>query len=128
MIPKDLRYTDQHEWVRVEGGVATVGITNHAQQALGDVTFVEPPNPGDEVKQGAEVCAIESCKAAASIYAPITGQVAEANPAVDDDPALVNSDPYGKGWIVKLQVADPSELDDLMDAEAYQAFLKDEEV
>ena len=128
MIPQDLRYTDQHEWVRVEGGVATVGITNHAQQALGDVTFVEPPHPGDEVRRGAEVCAIESCKAAASIYAPLTGRIAEANAEVEDDPALVNTDPYGKGWILKLQVADPSELDGLMDAEADQAFLKDEEL
>ncbi len=127
MVPDDLKYTEQHEWVRVEGGVATVGITDHAQEALGDVTFVELPPEGAEFAAGDEACAIESAKAAASIYAPVGGKVAAVNPAVEDDPALVNSDPYGAGWVYKLELADASQLDALMDPAAYETFLSQQE-
>lgn len=127
MIQRDLRYTQQHEWVRADGGVATVGITDHAQEALGDVTFVELPEPGLELKAGDEACAIESAKAAAAIYAPVAGTVSAANTDVEDDPSLVNSDCYGAGWVYKLEMSDPAELDALMDAAAYEQFLAGEE-
>ncbi|MCX7048738.1 MAG: glycine cleavage system protein GcvH [Candidatus Sumerlaeota bacterium] len=123
-VPKDLKYTTQHEWIRVEGKTGVCGISDHAQSALGDVTFVELPAVGKILKQGAEVCAIESCKAAASVYAPAGGKVIDANKQVEGDPALVNSDPYGAGWIFKLELSDPGELASLMDAAQYEAFLK----
>jgi len=123
MIPKDLLYTDQHEWVKLEGGVATVGITDHAQNALGDITFVELPPEGAELAKGAEACAIESAKAAASINAPAAGTVSAANTALEDDPSAVNSDPYGAGWVYKIALADPGALDGLMTAEQYEAYL-----
>ncbi len=125
--PTDLRYTTQHEWVRLDGGVATVGITDHAQSALGDITFVELPPAGDQFAKGAEVCAIESAKAAASIYAPGAGTVTEVNEALEDDPGAVNSDCYGDGWIYRIELADAAELDALMDAAAYEEFLAQEE-
>ena len=127
MIPEDLRYTDQHEWIRVEGGAGVVGITDHAQDALGDVTFVELPVAGAELTKGEEACAIESAKAAVSIYAPAGGKVVAANEALEDDPGLVNTSPFGEGWIYKLELADPSEIASLMDAAAYGAFLAAEE-
>ena len=127
MVPKDLKYTDQHEWVKLEGGAATVGITDHAQSALGDITFVELPAVGTEVAQGDEACAIESCKAAASIYAPAAGKIAEANQALADDPGLVNKDCHGEGWIYKMVLLDPSELDKLMTDEQYDKFLAEQE-
>jgi len=117
--PNDLRYTEEHEWVRLEGDVGTVGITDHAQEALGDIVFVELPEVGCEVNRGGEVCAIESSKAASDLYAPVGGMVVEANQAVAENPALVNEDPYGKGWIYKIRLANPKELDGLMDAKAY---------
>ena len=127
MVPRELSYTKQHEWVGVDGGVGTVGITDHAQAALGDITFVELPPVGEAFAQGAEVCAIESAKAAASIYAPVGGKVVEVNDALEDDPGLVNSDCYGDGWIYKLELAGPDEVGSLMDAEAYEQFLTEEE-
>lgn len=126
MQPKDLRYTEQHEWVRVEGSAGTVGITEHAQSALGDITFVELPPEGKQVAQGDEACAIESAKAAASIYAPAAGKIIEGNAALEDDPSAVNSDCYGAGWIYKLELSDPGEVESLMDAEAYDKFLQEE--
>ena len=127
MIPENLLYTDQHEWVSLADGVATVGITDHAQDALGDVTFVELPPEGAELAKGAEAAAIESAKAAASIYAPAAGTVTEINAALEDDPTPVNSDPYQGGWIYKLALADPSELDALLSPAQYEALLADEE-
>ena len=127
MVPKDLRYTTEHEWIRVEGGMGTVGITDHAQHALGDVTFVELPRAAEEFAQGDEVCAIESAKAAASIYAPVGGTITAGNAELEDDPGLVNSDCYGKGWIYELRITDPAELGKLMDAAAYEVFLAREE-
>jgi glycine cleavage system H protein len=125
--PNDLRYTEEHEWVRLEGDVGTVGITDHAQEALGDIVFVELPELGCTVSRGDEACAIESSKAASDIYAPAGGTVVEVNQAVADNPALVNEDPYGEGWIYKIRLANPKELDGLMDAKAYAAKVAEEE-
>ncbi len=127
MIPTDLKYTDQHEWIKPGEGTATVGITDHAQNALGDITFVELPDEGAELAKGAEACVVESAKAAASIYAPADGTVAETNAALEDDPSPVNSDPYGAGWIYTITLADPSQLDGLMDAAQYEALLAQEQ-
>jgi glycine cleavage system H protein len=119
----DIRYTKEHEWVRVDGKVATVGISEHAQQQLGDVVFVELPEVGRKVSQKAAMAVVESVKAASDLYAPISGEVVEVNDALTDDPALVNGDAEGAGWFCKLEVAKPAELDGLMDAEAYRAFV-----
>ena len=118
-IPDDLLYTRQHEWIRVDGDVGTVGITDYAQQQLGDLTYVEPPPISVEVAQGAEACALESCKAAASIYAPAGGEIVEINSALEDDPGLVNNDCYGQGWIYKIRLRDKEELSKLMTPQQY---------
>ncbi len=125
--PKELKYTQEHEWLRIEGNTGTVGITDHAQEALGEVTFVELPDEGRETSPGDEVGAIESSKAASSIYAPAAGKIAEVNTALDEDPSPVNSDPYGQGWIYKIELSEPHQADGLMDADAYENFLKEEE-
>jgi len=127
MVPKDLSYTREHEWIRVAEGIGTVGITDHAQAALGDITFVELPPVGQELAQGAEACAVESAKAAASIYAPAGGKVVAVNEALEDDPGVVNSDCYGEGWIYKIELDNPAEVDALMDPAAYEEFLAQEE-
>ena len=127
MIPENLSYTNEHEWIRVDGAVAAVGITDHAQDALGDVTFVELPPMGAQLAKGAEACAIESAKAAVSVYAPVAGKVVEVNAAVEDDPGLVNSSPYDEGWIFKMELADAAAVDGLMDAAAYTEFVAGEE-
>ncbi len=116
-------FTDEHEWIEVEGTSATVGITDYAQSQLGDIVFVEVPAAGTQVKKGAEAAVVESVKAASDVYAPVTGTVTEGNGALDGDPALVNSDPEGDGWFFKLTLSDPSELDGLMDEAAYKAFV-----
>lgn len=116
-------YTQDHEWLRVEGDVATVGVTDYAQAQLGDVVFAEVPEPGRIVSKGGEAAVVESVKAASDVYSPVSGEVVEANPALSDDPALVNTDPQGEGWFFKLKLSDPSELDGLMDEAAYNAFL-----
>ena len=123
MIPENLKYTDQHEWIRVEGGVGVVGITDHAQESLGDVVFVELPDVGKQIAQGDEACSIESSKAASSIYAPAGGTVKEVNEDLTADPSLVNSEPYGKGWIYKLELTNEAELDNLLTPEKYQELL-----
>jgi glycine cleavage system H protein len=115
-------YTKEHEWIRVEGDEATVGITDFAQGQLGDIVFVELPGAGQQVSKGGEAAVVESVKAASDVYAPVSGEVAEANQAVADDPSLVNSDPEGAGWFFRLRLSDRSELDGLMDAEAYKSF------
>jgi glycine cleavage system H protein len=117
-----LFYTQEHEWIAVEGGAATVGITDYAQAQLGDIVFVELPSVGKEVKKGGEAAVVESVKAASDVYSPVTGQVTAANDALEADPALVNSAPEGEGWFFKLTLADPAELEGLMDAAAYKAF------
>ena len=117
-------FTKDHEWLDVAGDIATVGITNHAQDQLGDVVFVELPEPGREVGKGADAAVVESVKAASDIYAPVSGKVTESNSALEDNPALVNEDAEGEAWFFKLELKDKSELEGLMDAEAYQAFLE----
>lgn len=118
-----VKYTKDHEWVRVEGDVATVGITDYAQTQLGDVVFVELPDPGRAVTQGGEAAVVESVKAASEVYSPVSGTVVEGNAALLDDPALVNGSAEADGWFFKLTLSNPGELDSLMDAEAYQAFV-----
>ena len=120
----DIRYTEEHEWVRVDGQVATVGISNHAQEQLGDVVFVELPEVGRTVSRNAAMAVVESVKAASDVYAPISGEVVEVNAALTDDPALVNGDAEGAGWFCKLKIANPAELDALMDAAAYRSFVE----
>ncbi len=121
----DMKYTKEHEWIRVEGDTATCGISNYAQEQLGDVVYVEVPGVGMSVDQADEIATIESVKAASEIYAPIGGEVVAANEALADDPSLVNSDPTGDGWFFKLKAADPSELEELMDKAAYDAYVEE---
>ena len=116
-------FTDEHEWIDVDGTSATVGITDYAQSQLGDIVFVEVPASGTTVKKGGDAAVVESVKAASDVYAPVTGTITEDNGALEGDPALVNSDPEGDGWFFKLTLSDPSELDGLMDAAAYKAFV-----
>jgi glycine cleavage system H protein len=119
-----LYFTKEHEWIRVEGDQATVGISSHAQEALGDIVFAEVPEAGRRVTKGQEAAVVESVKAASDVYAPVSGEVTEGNQAIVDDPALVNTDPEGKGWFFKLKLSDPSELDGLMDEGAYREWVK----
>ena len=118
--PADLRYASSHEWIRLDGEIATVGISDHAQEELTDVVFVELPATGKSVDAGDPTAVVESVKAASDIYAPVSGEVVEVNPDVEADPSLGNTDPYGKGWIFKLKVKDASHVTKLMDAAAYQ--------
>ncbi|MCU0795016.1 MAG: glycine cleavage system protein GcvH [Akkermansiaceae bacterium] len=122
-VPDDLRYNSSHEWVRLEGDIATIGITDHAQEELTDVVFVELPALGRTVDIGDPTAVVESVKAASDIYAPISGEVVEANAAVEADPALVNTDPYGQGWIFKLKVKDAAQVEALLDAAGYRALI-----
>jgi len=115
-------FTEEHEWIDVEGDTATVGITDYAQGQLGDIVFVELPDVGTVVEKGKDAAVVESVKAASDVYAPISGEVMEANAALEDDPALVNSDAEGEGWFFRLTISDSSELEGLMDAKAYQSF------
>lgn len=115
-------FTEEHEWIEVDGDVATVGITDFAQAQLGDIVFVEVPEAGRQVSKGGEAAVVESVKAASDVYAPVSGEVSEGNQALADDPSLVNSAAESDGWFFKLRLSDRSELDGLMDAEAYEAF------
>lgn len=119
------RFTKDHEWVRVEGQIATVGITNHAQSQLGDVVFVELPDIGRAAAQGDAVAVVESVKAASDIFLPLAGEVVEVNDALNGQPALVNEDAEGRAWFFKIKLANPAELDSLMDRAAYDAFVKE---
>jgi glycine cleavage system H protein len=119
-----LYFTKEHEWIRVEGDSATVGISDHAQEALGDIVFVEVPEGGRHVSKGQEAAVVESVKAASDVFAPVSGEVTEGNQAVADDPALVNRDPEGEGWFFKLRLDNPQELDGLMDEPAYREWIK----
>jgi glycine cleavage system H protein len=120
-IPAEVRCAADHEWVRVEGATATIGITDYAQDALGDVVFVEMPDADVAVAAGESFSEVESTKSVSDIYAPITGSISEVNAELESQPELLNSDPYGAGWICRIEISDPSELDGLMDAEAYRA-------
>jgi glycine cleavage system H protein len=121
-----LKFTKDHEWVEINGDVATVGITQHAQDQLGDLTFIELPAPGKRFDQGDAAAIVESVKAASDVYAPITGEVVAANQSIVDDPSIVNADPMTKGWFFKLKIANAAQLDDLLDEAAYHALLEQE--
>jgi|SRR5262245_6536800 glycine cleavage system H protein len=118
------RFTKDHEWIRVDGDIGTVGITHHAQDQLGDVVFVEPPEVGRKATKGEAVAVVESVKAASDIYAPVTGEVTQVNAALAEHPALVNEDAEGRAWFFKLRIANTTELDTLMDRAAYEALVK----
>ena len=119
-----LYFTREHEWIRVEGNTATVGISDHAQSALGDIVFAEVPEAGRSLAKGQEAAVVESVKAASDVYAPVGGEVTEGNAALSDDPALINRDPEGEGWFFKLKLADTGELDGLMDEASYRDWVK----
>ena len=121
-----LRFTKDHEWVRLDDDLAVIGITDYAQSQLGDVVYVELPEPGHRVEQGKEAAVVESVKAASEVYAPVSGEVAEVNDALAADPAKVNADPLGEGWFMKLRLDDPKQLDGMMDEAAYQRFVEEQ--
>ncbi len=123
MIPADLRYTKEHEWVRVDGDVATIGITRHAADQLGDIVFVELPAPGKTLEQFATFGVVESVKAVSDLFAPVGGEVVEANGALAAAPEVVNSDPYGAGWMLRVRLADAAQVDGLLDPAAYEALV-----
>jgi glycine cleavage system H protein len=118
-----LKFTEDHEWLRIEGNIATVGITDYAQDQLGDLVFVELPAPGATPEKGSAAAVVESVKAASDVYAPVSGEITEINQAIVDEPALVNRDPMGKGWFFKIRISDPSQLERLLDEKAYQAMI-----
>ncbi len=122
-IPQDLVYSKEHEWCRVDGDVVVIGITDFAQGELGDVVFLELPEVGDTATTGEEFGTIEAVKAVAELFAPVNGEVTEVNADVIDSPETVNEDPYGNGWMIKISMSDPAELDDLMDASGYEAMI-----
>lgn len=125
-IPSHLQYTESHEWVSIEeNGNSRIGISDHAQEALGDLVFVELPAVGDEISQGDPCAVVESVKAASDIYAPVSGKIVAVNEDLDSDPALINADPYGDGWLYELELLDTEELEGLKDAEAYEEGLED---
>jgi glycine cleavage system H protein len=123
-VPDDLRYSAEHEWVRVDGNTATVGITDFAQDSLGDVVFVQLPDVGTMVEARASCAEVESTKSVSDIYAPVTGTIVEVNRALDDTPELVNQDPYGGGWMFKLELSDAGDVDALMDGAAYRQLVE----
>ncbi len=127
MNPTNLKYTKEHEWVKIEGNKAVIGITDHAQHALGDVVFVELPQAGDSVEAGKPFGVVESVKAVSDIYAPLSGAVTAVNEALLDSPETVNKDAFGEAWMVEVEIADPAQLEDLMDAAQYEAFLQEGE-
>ena len=126
-FPKDLNYSKEHEWTKAKDGYALVGITDYAQDKLGSIVFVELPVAGNNFKKGDVLVTVDSVKAVAEVYAPVSGQVEEINESLRDNPELINRDAYGQGWMVKLKMDDPSELSSLLSSEAYQAFVAQEE-
>jgi glycine cleavage system H protein len=120
----DVKYSNEHEWIRVEGDVGTIGITNYAQEQLGDVVFVDVPQVGRKVTKGESIAVVESVKAASDIFAPVSGEIVEANGALTDSPGDVNAEPMGKGWFFRIRLSDKSELNGLMDEAAYNTFVK----
>lgn len=125
MYPADFRYTKDHEWIKVEGATATVGITDYAQHELGDVVFVELPKPGAIFNAGQSLGTVESVKAVSEIYCPVAGEVVEANPALANEPEQINKDPHGAAWLIKIKLANPADANALMDAAAYENFVKE---
>ncbi|OFW34022.1 MAG: glycine cleavage system protein H [Acidobacteria bacterium RIFCSPLOWO2_12_FULL_60_22] len=126
MYPAHFRYTDQHEWVHLEGNIATVGITEHAQKELGDIVFVELPKVGDSVESGKPCGTVESVKAVSEIYSPVTGVVAETNTALLETPEWINQDPHGKAWMIKVSLSGPAPSDKLLTAEQYEEYIRQE--
>jgi len=124
LVPKDLRYTKDHEWVRLEDGKARVGITDHAQKSLGDIVYVELPAVGKTVKKGERAATVESVKAVGEVFAPLSGKVVEVNETVTQSPDLINKDPYGQGWLFVLEIADNEEIETLLTPEAYEELVK----
>lgn len=126
LTPEELRYHKDHAWVKVEGKKATMGITDFAQESLGDIVYIELPEEDSDVEKDVEMAEVESTKATSPILAPVSGRVVKVNKALEDGPELINEEPYGKGWIAVIEMSDPSELDDLMDSHAYGEFVKKE--
>ena len=124
--PDELRYHPEHDWVRIEGGQATFGVTWFAQDSLGEIVFVDPPDAGTEIKANQPYAEIESVKAVSDVFAPLSGEIVEVNEALSDKPEKINEDPYGDGWLVKVKLSDPGEADSLMDVSAYRDLLKEE--
>ena len=125
-FPEDLKYTKEHEWVRVKGNVAIVGITDWAQDQLGDVVFVELPDEGEEIEKADTFGVVESTKSVSDLYVPVSGKVVEVNDPLLDSPEIINEDCYGEGWMIKVEIEDKAELNDLMSAEEYEAYIKEE--
>jgi len=123
MYPDNFRYTKEHEWVRAEGDSATIGITNHAQEELGDIVYVDLPKPGTHIEQGKSLGSVESVKAVSDVYAPVSGEVLEINPLLAEAPEKLNEDPHGAAWLVKVKLANPSEVPNLMSAADYQSYI-----
>jgi glycine cleavage system H protein len=126
MVPENLRYTKDHEWILVDGDSGTIGITDHAQEELGDIVYVELPKPGARLEQSSSFGSVESVKAVSDIYCPVSGEVAEVNQALAESPEKVNDDPYGNGWLIKLKLTNPSQLDQLMTAAQYTEYISSE--
>lgn len=124
--PEDLKYTKEHEWVRLKGNIATLGITDYAQDQLGDIVFVELPEEGEEVEKGDTFGVVESTKSVSDLYLPVSGKVIEVNDPLLDSPEIVNEDSYGEGWMIRIEMDDKTELEDLLSAEEYEAFIKEE--
>lgn len=124
-VPEDRKYTKSHEWAKLKDGVATVGISSHAQSQLGEIVFVELPEVGSEAEKGSETVAVESVKATADVYAPLNGEVVEVNEELSDSPELINKDPHAGGWLFKIKVSDPKQLDELMSSSDYEASIED---
>jgi len=123
-IPTDLKYTKEHEWIKIDGNLAVVGITDYAQGELGDIVFVELPSAGDDVKAGEPFGTIEAVKAVSEIFSPLSGKAAEVNELLEDDPMVINSDPYGDGWMIKIEFSDAAELDSLLSSDDYLEIIK----
>jgi glycine cleavage system H protein len=123
--PSDLKYTEEHEWLRVDGDTVEIGITDYAQGELGDIVFVELPSVGDQIERGESFGTIEAVKAVSDLYAPITGKVTEINDSLEDDPTVINRDPYGDGWMIKVEISDSSEIEKLLTADAYKNTVED---
>jgi len=125
-IPSDLKYSREHEWIRVEGNLATIGITDYAQEELGDIVNVELPDEGDEIHKDEAFGAVESVKASSEVFSPVSGKIAEVNEPLLDAPEMINEDPYDEGWMVKIELSDSSELSELMDAAGYEQYIQEE--
>lgn len=125
-FPEDLKFSKEHEWVRVSGNIATIGISDYAQDQLGEIVFVELPDEGEEFEKDDAFGVVESVKSVNDIYAPLTGRIVEVNDPVVDSPEIVNEDPYAEGWLVKIEISDPKELGELMSAKDYEAYIKEE--